>query len=267
MLLGERGQRFDDVEALLGEVRVAAFESGTGRYGRAPADLAGQQAVGEREVREHADAVVEGRRDQLALDRTLQQRPLVLRRHEGDRAGLAGDVRGFGELPAGEVGVPDVADLALGDQLGERGQGLGHRGGRVGAVQLEEVDVVGVEAAQGLLHGTPNVGAATAGTGGGPVLHVHAVVTELGGEDDLVAAALEGLPEVDFGAAGAAVDVGGVQEGDARVQSGVDDGAGGLGVQSAAEVVAAEADGGDLQSRTAQGEMTHACSFLRLDDK
>lgn len=54
---------------------------------------------------------------------------------------------------------------------------------------------------------------------------------ELGGEDDLVPAALEGLPEVALGAAEAAVDVGGVEEGDARVEGGVDDGAGRLGVE------------------------------------
>ncbi len=108
--------------------------------------------------------------------------------------------------------------------------------------------MVGVQAAQGLLDGPSDVRAAAAGSGGGPVLHVHARVAELGGEDDLVAAALDGLSEVALGAAAAAVDVGGVEEGDPRVERGVDDGAGRPGIEAAAEVVAAEPHGGDLKT-------------------
>jgi hypothetical protein len=39
-------------------------------------------------------------------------------------------VGGVGDLPAVEVGVAQVADLALGDELVERGQGLVDRGDR-----------------------------------------------------------------------------------------------------------------------------------------
>jgi hypothetical protein len=54
-----------------------------------------------------------------------------------------------------------------------------------------------------------------------------------------------------------AVDVGGVEQGDAGVERGVDDLAGAVGVQFAAEVVASDADDGDDQARGAQPPVAH----------
>ena len=88
-------------------------------------------------------------------------------------------------------------------------------------------------------------------------MHVH---PELGGQHDLVAPAAEHLAEELLAGAGAAVDVGGVEEGDALVERGVDDGAGAFEVDAAAEVVAAEADDRDVQPRVSEragGKLWH----------
>ena len=53
-----------------------------------------------------------------------------------------------GDHVAGEVGTTDIAHLALPHQIGERGQRLVDRRQGVGIVQLEQVDIVGVECAQ-----------------------------------------------------------------------------------------------------------------------
>jgi Trypsin len=83
-------------------------------------DLAGEQAVGQREVGQHAEPELAGRGHQLRLGLPLQQRPVVLRGDEGLGAGLPRHVGGIGRLPAGQVGVAEIADLALADQLAER---------------------------------------------------------------------------------------------------------------------------------------------------
>ena len=59
--------------------------AGTGRGGLAAAVLAGEQAVLQREERQHAQAEALARRDQLALDVAVEQRVAVLRRHERAR--------------------------------------------------------------------------------------------------------------------------------------------------------------------------------------
>ena len=139
------------------------------------------------------------------------------------------DVGGVGDLPAGEVGVAEVADLALGHQLVEGGQGLLDRGHRVRGVQLVQVDVVGLQPGEGLLHRDLDVAAAALGAGRRAVAHVGALVPELGGEHHLVPAALQDLAERELGRARPAVGLGGVEERDALVDGGVDDRAGLLG--------------------------------------
>jgi hypothetical protein len=62
----------------------------------------------------------------------------------GDRLGLRGD-------PCRHVGEADVADLAGGDQVVERSQGLLDRGAAIPAVQPVKVNVVGLQAPQRLL--------------------------------------------------------------------------------------------------------------------
>ena len=134
-------------------------------------------------------------------------------------------VRGVRDLPAGQVGVPDVADLARGDQLIERGDGLLDRRQRVRRVQLVQVDVVGAQAPEGFLHGEPDVAPAALGAGRGAIPHVHPLVAELRREHHLVPAALENLAKSEFRAAVLAVHLGGVEERDAGVDGRVDHGA------------------------------------------
>jgi hypothetical protein len=124
-------------------------------------------------------------------------------------------------------------------------------------VHLVEVDVVGLQPAQRGLDRPDDVAPRATGTEVVAVapLHAHA---ELGGQHDLVAAALErGAQTFLGGTARGAVDVGGVEQGDAGVERGVDDLAGAVGVQFAAEVVASDADHGDDQARGAQPPVAH----------
>ena len=80
---------------------------------------------------------------------------------------------------------------------------------------------------------------------------------ELGGQHHLVALALQGDAHHLLGLALAAVDVGGVEEGDAVLDGGVDHRVGGGLVDAHAEVVAAEADLTDLQAAVAQSAIVH----------
>src|SRR5205807_385298 len=69
-------------------------------YRLAPPDLAGQQAVGEREVGQHPEAEVPGGGGDLGLGTAVKQRPVVLGGYERGAAVPRGEVRGVGQLPA-----------------------------------------------------------------------------------------------------------------------------------------------------------------------
>src|SRR5580692_10483142 len=64
--------------------------------------------------------------------------------------------------------------------------GLLDRGHRIRRMQLVQVDVVGAQPPKRLGHSPPDVGPAAFSPRGPPVAHVSALVTELGGQDDLV---------------------------------------------------------------------------------
>ena len=139
-----------------------------------------------------------------------------------------------GIFVAGEADVADLAGLAGGDggvdgaAVGEDAVGVFHADD---FVELDEVDVVGVEAGEGLLE-------LLVVFGGGAAVH-------FGHEEDLVAVAvLEGLAHAEFGGAVVVVPAV-VEEGDAVVDGGVDDLEAVFGVRLMADVEAAEADGGD----------------------
>ena len=76
------------------------------------------------------------------FDLTLQH--VVVRLIRGERA----DGMKLGELFATRVGKPDAANLACVKQLLHRGGGLRQRRLRVGSVEIEEVDPVGVQTGQ-----------------------------------------------------------------------------------------------------------------------
>ena len=177
---------------------------------------------------------------------------MVLAGDEARSPAGAGHEFGLGDLPAGAVGVADVADLAAGDELVEGVEGLLDRGQRVRGVELVEVDPVRAEPAQRGLRGLDDVAAGTAGAEVVAVgaAHVHA---ELGADHGVVAAAPEGLAQHRLAEARfLAVGVGDVEEGNAGVQGGMHDGVGPLlrlgGRIGPAQVVAAKPDDGDGQS-------------------
>ena len=175
----------------------------------------------------------------LGLGGPFEQRPVVLRGDEGGGPEFPGQAGGLGDLPAGKVGMPDIANLPLGDELAEGGQGLPDRSRRIGRVDLVEVEVVGTKAAQRVLDRAPDVAPAALGARGRPVAHVGALVPELRCQDHLVTPAGQYLAE-DFLRSPAPVHVRRVEQGNARLDGRIDDRAGRVGVQPAAEVVAAE---------------------------
>ncbi|GHI02515.1 hypothetical protein Scel_08360 [Streptomyces cellostaticus] len=104
-------------------------------------------------------------------------------------------------------------------QFGHGADGLGERDGGVAAVHVVEVDDVDVQAAQARLDGLPDVGRVVAD---GPVARgVGAVLdAELGGQCDLVTVRGDERREELLVGTGA-VHVGGVDEGDARLDGGL----------------------------------------------
>ena len=115
------------------------------------AEAAAEEAAPERRVGDEADAELAQRRQDLRLDVARPQRVLGL--HRGDRVD---GVRAADRLRRG-LAQPDVADLALGDELGERADRLLDRRARVDAVLVVEVDVIGAQALQRALDRAPHV--------------------------------------------------------------------------------------------------------------
>src|SRR6266516_5508977 len=144
-------QGFEAVEQFVGEegaVGGAVGEAGSLGDWLVAVVFAGEEAVGEGEVGQQADAIALAGGDDVVLGVALEEAVVVL---GGDVAGAvfgAGDPVGFDDLPAGVVGGAGVADLALGDEVVEGGEGLLDGGVPVGLVLLVEVDVVGLEAAE-----------------------------------------------------------------------------------------------------------------------
>lgn len=143
-----------------------------------------------------------------------------------------------------------MADLALSDQLGQCPDGVLDRSARVDPVLVVQVDVVGAETLERALDGGADVRRAAVDDAGAATGVLHKA--ELGRQHDPVAAPLESLADQLLVGVGA-VDLGGVEVGDAQVQCTVD-GADRLGVAALSDVVVAghrhgtQADPGDLQT-------------------
>jgi hypothetical protein len=128
---------------------------------------------------------------------------------------------GFHDAPGVPVGDADVADLAMLDEGVEGTEGLFKGSNEVGAVDLVEVDVVGVEALEGGFDGVHDVAAGCAYV----VAAGSGAAEGLGGNDDVFTGdveVLERLAEHGLGLA-VGVDVGGVDEVDAGVDGGLDE--------------------------------------------
>src|SRR5205085_5854638 len=122
----------------------------------------------------------------------------------------------------------------------------------VGPVVLVEVDVLHAQPTQRRVDRLADVRPRAACSRAVP--HVAA---ELRREQDAVAPALEHAPEQLLTAPAVAVDVGGVEEADALVERRVDDRTRLLQADAAADVVAAEADDGDLRPAFTEPARTH----------
>ena len=177
-------------------------------------------------------------REQAVLRVAVEPRVLALLRDERRACDLARALERLRLVVRRAVG----ADLALGDELLERADRLLER--RVGIlfVVLVQLDVVGLQALQRRVERGADVLARAA-----PLRAVAHRLAELRGEHDLVAASLQHPAEQRLAAALVAVDVRGVEERDARVERGIDDGARRILVDPAAEVVRPEADDGDVE--------------------
>ena len=245
--LREAGEALEPLEVAVGEdprrsVVGHRGEAGAGRRRLTPAVLAGQQTARQREVGQQPQAVAHARGNDVVERRAVQHVEVVLRADEA-RPTVRGRHRlGCVDLLAREVGVADLAHLAGAHERVERRERLVDRYGGIGHVLLVQVDVVGAQTAQAAVDGLAHPARARS--------RVQGIVVdrrrELGGHHHLVAAAAECPAEQLLGAR-AAVDVGGVEEVDPRVEGGVHDGGGPLLVATHPEVVAPEPDHADLE--------------------
>ena len=138
------------VEGAVAEARVDAAHVVLGEVVERR-DPPGEHPAAERAERDDADAELAARRHDLVLDVAAPQRPLALQR--GDRV----HGRGAADRVDRRLRQPEVAHLALGDELGHRPDRLLDRHVRVGAVLVVEVDVVDAEPAAATPRPQPHV--------------------------------------------------------------------------------------------------------------
>ena len=215
----------------------------------------GEEAPPERTERDEADPeLLEGGQDRL-LGLAPEQGVLALQRRDG----LYG------------VGAPDGADSGLGqaevvhlaglDELLDRAGDVLDGDVGVDPVLVEQVDGVGAQSSQGAVDGGADVvGPARDARLGAVLVEGEA---ELGGDDDVVADRLQCLAD-ELLVVERAVDLGGVEEGDAAVDRSAQERdhlvPWGSRAEGLAHAHAAEAEGGDLEASGAESACLHAGS-------
>ena len=177
--------------------------------------LAREQATGQRAPDQTAEPLILHQRDELALQIPPGDGVVGLHALEARPAAFVGQRQRLHHLPSGHIADAQRADLAGAHQIVERAQGLVERRERVEAVQLVEVDVVELQAAQAGLDLVDDMVSALAAAVG--LLAHHA--GGLGGDDDLVARQFQRFERMADQRLGLAerVDIGGVDEVDAGV--------------------------------------------------
>ena len=110
--------------------------------------LSREQPAGDRVVGDDADALLAAEREHLPLDLAEEQVVAGLDGVEAGQPERLAAADGPHQLVGQEVRAADVADLALVDEIVEGAQRLVDRRRRVIAVELVEVDVVGLQASQ-----------------------------------------------------------------------------------------------------------------------
>ena len=227
---------------------VAGGERGGG------VDGAGEEALAERAVGDEADAELVEDGDDVVLTVAPPQRVLAL--HRGD--GLHGV--GAADRVGGGFGQPEVGDLAGVDELLDRAGDVLDGHGRVDAVLVVEVDVVGAQPAQRAVDGAADAGRVAAEPAGRDAVLLERE-PELGGDDDVVAVRLEGLAD-DVFVGERPVHLGGVEERDAELDGAADhrDAVGAVGggdVVGAGQAHAAEPDRRHGQAVRSEGPLFH----------
>ena len=150
---------------------------------------AGEHAAAERRVGDKRCAeLLAGIEDAVRLDEAREDREFGLQR--GDGVNL---VRGAQRI-GGHFGKPDIANLAFLHRIRHRADGFLDRAGEVAAVQVPEVDMVGLEEAQGLFEGAFRIfrRAIDAALAGFEIVFR----AELGCDESLVAPVMEGGAEL-----------------------------------------------------------------------
>jgi hypothetical protein len=112
------------------------------------ADRAREQAAVQRRPRDDPDAVLDGGRYDLKLHVAGQQVVDALLADEPEEVAAVRRLLRRGQVPAGEVGRPDVAHLALRHQGLHRLPDLLPRRGTGDVVHLVQVDPVGLQPAE-----------------------------------------------------------------------------------------------------------------------
>ncbi|SKX85499.1 Uncharacterised protein [Mycobacteroides abscessus subsp. abscessus] len=181
--------------------------------------FAGQHATAERRPRRETEAKGLARLHQLGLCGAFDEAVLELQRRDRQGAADLGDGGSACHAPGREVREPRVEDLAFAREVVESAQQFFHRRDTVGVVRPEQVDVVGLQPSQALLHRTDHCLATVAGheDSGRRVCPLG----ELGGEHELVASTLQ-QPAEDLLGLAELIAVGGVEEVAARVGIGIE---------------------------------------------
>ncbi len=208
---GDRGEKIDQrligLERLGREARQRAAEIVAAETGL-PGDRAGEEPLAERAVGHEADPEFLERRQHAFLGPAPPQRIFALqRRHRLDRMGAAdGFFAGFGQS--------EMLDLALGDQVPDRAGDVLDRHVGIDAVLIEQVDGLDPQPLQRGFGDPPDLL--------GPAVQARPrlrpgrieVEPEFGRDHDLAAEGLQRLADEVF-IGERAIDLGGVEEGDA----------------------------------------------------
>ena len=226
--------------------------------------LARQHAHAQRRPGRHAQAQGVGHGQQVALYGALHQAVFDLQRDQRRPAAQVGQRLHARHLPGRRVGDARIDDLAGAHQVVKAAHHLFHGGGVVPDVQVQQVDVVGVQTLQAGFHAAHHALAVVAAAVGVAGVQVQAV---LGGQHRAVALARHETAQQGFAAA-AGVEVGGVHKVAAALGVQVEHAAR-LGLVGAPAPVGAEGHGAqrqraDAQAAAAQGDVVGQCHFKLL---
>ncbi len=211
--------------------------AGPGIGGDAGEVTVGEETLGERAEGDAADAFLGEDIEELRLDPAVEHAVAGLVNQAG-RTEFAEDLSRAGGVGGAVVGEADVKGFAAAHSVREGAHGFFKGRVGVGAVRVENVDVVEAHAAQRLVEGGEEIFAgAPIAVGAGP----HGVAS-FGGDDQFVAVRgeieAEEFPEIFLGGTGRrAVVVGEIEMGDAEIEGAPDDGAAGGEHIDVAEIV------------------------------